>query len=81
MKKRDIRKIHQLILGNEKYPFQTRIAAMFIRAGGTEEEWIKLSQTMEFKSLPSPVLVGIHNRIRDIKIGLVKLTDIPCELL
>ena len=60
-----------------EYDVATLIAAKFCRAGGSEEIWYKIYKSKNLSNIPHPVIVGIHNAIRNIERGIIKLDLIP----
>lgn len=57
------------------YPMSLRIAAKYVRNGGTEETWQK--DVKNLSEIPDPILLQIQNDIRDIERGLRSLEKIP----
>lgn len=57
------------------YPMSLRIAAKYVRNGGTEETWHK--DVKNLSGIPDPILLQIQNHIRDIELGLQSLEKIP----
>lgn len=71
------RLMHRLLLQTEQYPLTVRLAARFLIEGGTEETWIEMSKRPKFQQFPLPLMNAIHNAIRDINHGILRLADIP----
>jgi hypothetical protein len=67
--------IREMVLQAAEYPLTLRIAAWFLREGGTESDWIAVCQRES--ALPEPMMNQIHNDIRDIQRGAYSIASIP----
>jgi len=69
------KKITKIVMSADKYSPDMRIAAWFLREGGSEEEWHQACSRLS--ELPEPIMNNVYVCIRDINRRKIPLESIP----